>query len=70
MFQIANCGHFPMFSHPEAMVDATRKFLLAPACQFAAACELMHPPPADNCRGRETARQDRRFVSSSSRANA
>ncbi len=34
MFQIENCGHFPMFSHPEAIAHATRQFLLTP-CSFA-----------------------------------
>jgi pimeloyl-ACP methyl ester carboxylesterase len=26
------CGHFPMYTHPEALVDAIRKFTKAPAC--------------------------------------
>jgi pimeloyl-ACP methyl ester carboxylesterase len=34
MFQIENCGHFPMFSNPEAVADATRKFLQSPICQL------------------------------------
>ncbi len=44
MFKIDQCGHFPMFSNPEAIADATRKFLHAP-CSFTtadASCPL-HP---------------------------
>ena len=33
MFQIDNCGHFPNFTHPEAIADAARRFLLAPMCK-------------------------------------
>jgi pimeloyl-ACP methyl ester carboxylesterase len=32
MFQIDGCGHFPNFTHPEALADAARRFLLAPMC--------------------------------------
>jgi pimeloyl-ACP methyl ester carboxylesterase len=34
MFQIAGCGHFPNFTHPEALADAARRFLLVPSCAF------------------------------------
>ena len=31
-FEISGCGHFPMWSHPEAVAQATRQFLLPPEC--------------------------------------
>jgi pimeloyl-ACP methyl ester carboxylesterase len=35
MFVIDRCGHFPMYSHPEILIDGMRQFLQAPACAFA-----------------------------------
>jgi pimeloyl-ACP methyl ester carboxylesterase len=32
LFQIEGSGHFPNFTHPEAIADAARRFLLAPRC--------------------------------------
>jgi pimeloyl-ACP methyl ester carboxylesterase len=38
-FEITGCGHFPMWSHPEALAEAVRRFL-APSFCHASACAL------------------------------
>ena len=43
MFQIPNCGHYPNLTHPDAMVDAIRRFLYAPPCAFEPATHLATP---------------------------
>lgn len=37
MFQITNCGHFPMYTHPAIFAATIRRFLQAPACQLVGA---------------------------------
>lgn len=43
LFLIDRCGHFPMYTHPEALADAIRRFTKMPACALGgtpAGCSL------------------------------
>jgi pimeloyl-ACP methyl ester carboxylesterase len=40
LFLIDRCGHFPMYTHPEALADAIRRFVASPPCATPAASHL------------------------------
>lgn len=38
LFELANCGHFPIYSHVIPFAETLRKFLLAPECMIPSVC--------------------------------